>query len=795
MNIVDLPQSADKATGIGKRVPRHDMLRILRGRGQYVGDIVLPRMGHLVFVRSPYARARILNIDITRALKCPNVMGIFDGHDLARVCTPFESVSLNRAGHVAPPQPVMAVDMAYWQGQPVVAVVASTRAEAEDAAQEVEIEWEELPAVVDARQALAAEHVVHPSMQDNLAFDHSISAGTPAATFAAAATVVEQEFYFGRQSGLTLEPRGLIADWNEASQSLLVYHSHQSQFQMQDVYSRHLGIPEQRVRVIVPDVGGGFGMKLNVYAEEVAVAAVSRLLARPVKFCADRLESFVSDTQAREHWVKARMAVDSKGYISALELDDVAPIGAFGMSMRFNIAEGMMTINWSGAPYDIKNYHARTRSLYVNKNLIGMYRGVGIPIAVAVTEQLVDKAARQIGMDPVAFRRLNYRAREAMPCTLPSGMSMSGCSFNECLDKLLDAMDYEQLRAEQAELRQQGIYRGIGIATFVEPSAYGPPYYGPTAARISVQDGCTVRLEPSGVFRCITSIVDMGQGTLIGINQIVADTLGVAVTDVEMMAGDSALSPYGGGAWASRGMAVGGEAALKAATDLKNNILKLAGAITQSAPEDLDIVAATVVSRQTGQEVISLAEVGRIGYFRQDTLPQGIAYELSITRSHVAHHQPYYTGNGVQGVYLELDHETGFIKLLGVWAVDDCGRLINPLMVEEQIRGGIVQGIGAALYEECVYDSHGNLTNATLADYLVPMAAEMPDIHVDHVETPEPTTALGAKGIGEAGTIGALGVMWVGVNDALAGLGANIDQQPFTPERVLDAIAKVNAPD
>ena len=775
--------------GIGQRVPRHEVKRILRGRGQYVADINLPRMLHLVFVRSPYAHARILSIDTTSARSCPNVVGVFDGADLAKICKPLLGVSDSHPGHKSAPQHAMAVDRVFWQGQPVVAVVAQSRAEAEDAAQEVFIDWEELPAVVDARQALEAVEPIHESVPNNLAFERNILHGDPDSAFSEAAIVIEREFYFGRQCGLTLEPRGLIADWNDAKESLVVYHSHQSPFQMQDVFSRQLGIPEHRVRVIAPDVGGGFGMKVNVYAEELAVVAVSRLLSRPVKFCADRLESFVSDTHAREHWVKGRIAITQDGHIEAIEVDNVAAIGAFGMPMRFNVAEGMMTINWCGAPYKVKNYKARTRNVYVNKNLIGMYRGVGLPITAAVTELLTDLAAKEIDMDPAQFKRLNYRSLDSMPCKLPSGLMMSGCSFNECLDKLLEMMDYDKLRAEQKALRAKGVYRGIGIATFVEPAAYGPPYYGPTGARISVQDGCTIRLEPSGVFRCITSITDQGQGTLIGINQIVSDTLGVPVTSVEMVSGDSSSSPYGGGAWASRGMSIGGEAALKAANDLKANILNLAAAITSVPVDELDLVGGTVRSRHSGEEVISLAEVGRIGYFRQDTLPEGKDhFELSVTRSHVAAKQPYYTGNGVQGVYLEVDQETGFIKLLDIWAVDDCGRVINPLMVDEQVRGGIVQGIGGALYEECIYDENGNFTNATLADYLVPMAEEMPNIHVGHVETIEPTTALGAKGIGEAGTIGALGVIWVGVNDAVAPLGAKLCHQPFTPERVLDAI-------
>lgn len=790
------PEGAlERVKSIGEKVPRTDIKRLIRGRGRYIGDITLPRMLHLAFVRSPYAHARILSIDISAALASPNVAGVFVGEDFAKICEPLVGVAANRVGHAAAPQYPLAIDCAYWQGQAVVAVVAGSRAEAEDAAQEVVIEWEDLPPVIDCEQALDAPSI-HDSLPTNLAFEHSVSAGDPDEAFANAAIVVERDFTFGRQTGLALEPRGLIADWDHARETLIVHHSHQSPFQMQDVFSRHFRIRENHVRVIAPDVGGGFGMKLNVYAEELAVVAASILLSRPVKFCADRLESFVSDSHARDHRVRARIGVAQNGAIVAMEIDDIASVGAFGMPMRFNIAEGMMAVNWCGAPYDIPNFRGRTRSVYVNKNLVGMYRGVGLPIATAVTEVLTDLAAKQLGMDSVALKRLNYRRLESMPCRTPTGMTVDGCSFDACLDKLLNVMDYDRLRTEQADFQKRGVYRGIGIATFVEPTAYGPPYYGPTDARISVQDGCTIRMEPSGVFRCITSITDQGQGTLTGLAQIIAETLGVPVSDIEMVSGDSAASPYGGGAWASRGMAVGGEAALKASTSLKRNILILAAAITQLPAAELEISNGAVVSQLTGEKVVMLEDVGRIGYFRQDTLPEGLAFELTVTSSHVAHHQPYYTSNGVQGVYLEVDHETGVIRLLNIWAVDDCGRVINPMMVDEQVRGGVVQGIGGALYEECMYDDAGNFTNATLADYLVPMASEMPDISVSHVETREKSTQLGAKGVGEAGTIGAFGAIWVGVTDALAPLGAQPTVQPFTPERILDAIreAKVTKP-
>jgi carbon-monoxide dehydrogenase large subunit len=473
-----------------------------------------------------------------------------------------------------------------------------------------------------------------------------------------------------------------------------------------------------------------------------------------------------------------------------MEVDDIGAIGAYGMPMRFNIAEGMMAITMAGGAYSFENYKARTRSVYVNKNLIGMYRGVGAPLACVVGEVLTDFAASALGVDTVEFKRRTYRPKSSLPCITPGGQQLETISLHECLEKLTEIMDYDRLRAEQKELRERGVFRGIGIGTFLEQTAHGPPYYGPSGAPISTQDGCTLRLDPSGSIRCVTSITDQGQGTLTAIAQIVAEGVGVSIDDVGMIAGDSASSPYGGGAWASRGTVIGGEAALKAALALKRNILMLAGAITQNSVDVLDIIGGEVVNRQTGLTVISLAEVGRIGYFRQDTLPNDFDVQLSASWSHVANSKMYYMANGVQGSYVEVNCETGFIKVLGQWAIEDCGRVVNPLLADEQVRGGIVQGIGSVLFEECMFSPEGHILNGSMAEYLVPMADAMPDIVVAHVETPEASTQLGAKGIGEAGLIGAMGAVWVAVNDALKPLGAKILHQPFTPERVLDALAR-----
>lgn len=789
-----MASARQSSSGIGARIPRRELKRLLSGHGRYVDDIKLPRMVHACFVRSPHPHAKIISLDIEAAKNASGVVAVFTAADINPRCEPFVAVALHRPGHRSAPQLLLAANRAVWQGQPVLLIAAESRAEAEDAAELVGIEWEPLPAVGDQVQAIeAGAQAVHEAINDNVAFEFSIEKGEPAKAFAEADIVIEEELRFERQMAMTLESRGLIADFNPGDGTLTVTHSHQSPFQMQQIFSKHLGIPEHLVRVIAPDVGGGFGMKVNLYCDEIATAVASMILGRPVKFCVDRLESFVSDAHARDHLVKCRIAVKKSGEILAMEMDDLGAVGAFGMPLRFNVAEGMMAITATGTPYQFTNYKARTRSVYVNKNLIGMYRGVGMPLACVATELLTDLAAEKLGVDTVEFKRRQYRPKSSLPCVTPGGQRLETVSFHECLDKLVAMMDYDKLRKNQRELRERGVYRGLGIATFCEPTAYGPPYYGPSGATISTQDGCTVRLEPSGTVRCISSLTDQGQGTLTSVAQIVADSLGVEVDQVTVMGGDSAISTYGGGAWASRGTAVGGEAALRAGLMLKQNILSLAGAITQTPANALDIAQGHVVNTGTGQSVISLADIGRIGYFRQDTLPKDFDVQLSVTASFVGNDKMYYMANGVQASHLEIDTDTGFIKMLGQWAVDDCGRVINPLLVDEQVRGGIVQGIGAVLFEECIYSGDANLLNGTMADYLVPMAFEMPEIFVDHVETPETATKLGAKGIGEAGLIGAMGAVWVAVNDALKPFGARAVHQPFTPERILDALVSAQA--
>ncbi len=528
---------------------------------------------------------------------------------------------------------------------------------------------------------------------------------------------------------------------------------------------------------------------MHVYADEMATAALAKLLKRPVKFVADRLESFVTDIHARDHRVKARVGVKSDGAITAFEIDDLTGIGPYSVYPRTSGIEANQVVNLVGGPYACPNYRARARVVFQNKNVMCQYRAVGHPIAIAVTEGLVELAAAKICMDPVELRRRNLIADDGYPATGAAGLKFEKLSHHAALDKILAMMDYTGLRAEQARLRERGIYRGIGFASFIEVTNPSAAFYGVGGARISSQDGATARLDATGAVFCHTGVTEQGQGAESVIAQCMATAIGLPIERVRVMTGDTDNVPYGGGTWASRAAGIGGEAAWQAGKALRANELAAAASILQADPQNLDIRAGIVVDADSGRERMALEEVARIVYFRPDTLPPGFQAELLVTRHYVPRAWPFAFTNGVQASYLEVDITTGFVALLKHWCVEDCGTVINPQLVDEQIRGGIVQGIGAALFEHCRYDENGQLLNGNMMDYLVPMAPGMPDIEVGHVVTPTADSELGAKGAGEAGTAGAPASVMNAVNNALRPLGAApIVEMPITPERVLRAL-------
>jgi carbon-monoxide dehydrogenase large subunit len=523
----------------------------------------------------------------------------------------------------------------------------------------------------------------------------------------------------------------------------------------------------------------------------MATYALSKLLRRPIKFVADRVESFNTDIHARDHRCRGKIGVKRDGTIAAFEIDDLTGVGPYSMYPRTSAIEANQVVTLVGGPYVTGNYRARARVVFQNKNVMCQYRAVGHPIACSVTEGLVDLAAMKIGMDPVEIRRRNLIADDAYPYVSPSGLRFEKLSHHASLNKLLAMMDYDRLRVEQAGLRKRNVHRGIGIASFIEVTNPSAAFYGVGGAKISSQDGVAVRLDAQGSVICQTSITEQGQGSESLTAQIVGSMLGVPMSRVRVILGDTDNTPYGGGTWASRGAGIGGEAALQATKILRKNILDVAAAILQSTPAELDIADGVVVNSSDRAPRIELKELARIVYFRPDTLPPGIQPELMATRHYVPREYPFAFTNGVQASWLEVDTETGFVKLLKHWVVEDCGTIINPQLVDEQIRGGVVQGLGAALFEKCVYDERGQLTNANMADYLVPMSGEMPDIDVGHVVSPTFESELGAKGAGEAGTAGAAAAVANAVNDALRPFGATITEIPLTPQIILTALGRI----
>jgi len=779
---------------VGRTLSRTGAKRAVAGRGRYTDDFTLPRMLHAAFIRSPFAHARIVSIDTAEAKRPPGVALVMTGAEVAAMCTgPWVGTLTCFPGMKSAPQYPMAVGRACWVGEPVALVLAETRAEAEDAAEHVKIEWRELPAATEKATALeAGTAVIHPELGDNLAFRKTIDTGGVEAAFAAADLVVEDTFDFGRHTGVSLEPRSLLASYDQGTGKLTITTSSQCPHMIQRVFAQTLGLPDHMVQIIAPDVGGSFGLKIHTYGDEVAACAAAIRLGRPVKFIADRLESFVSDIHARENRVKARMAVSKSGEIQAFDIDVLSGAGAYSQYPRTSVFEANQILNITGGPYRHRHFKARATVVYLNKPPTSQYRAVGHPIGNSVGEHLVDRAAAALGIDPVEIRRRNVMPDDGYPTVTASGIKLKDLSHQRCIAALVERMNYAELRREQARLRATGIHRGIGIACFIKGTSPGPEgYYGTGGAPISLQDACTIKLEPNGGILCAVGVTEQGQGTDTIMGQIAAATLGVPMESVRVISGDTDAVPYGGGTFGSRAAAIGGEAVLQAARALREEVLSIAGVLLQAEPSALDIVDGIVIDRASEAKRMPLAEIGRIGHFQLGELPGSVQPVLSHTRRFRLVEDLYIFTNGIHGAYVEVDTDTGFVRLLKHWVVEDCGRVINPQLADEQVRGGCVQGLGGALYEHCLYDDAGQLTNGSMADYLVPMAAEMPDIEVVHVETPSSVSELGAKGVGESGTGAAPAVVMNAINDALLPFGARVTAQPITPESILVALGKI----
>ncbi|MDQ0316861.1 xanthine dehydrogenase family protein molybdopterin-binding subunit [Amorphus orientalis] len=773
---------------LGGRVPVPRTKRLLAGRGRYTSDIAAPTALAAAFLRSPHAHARIVSIDTETAKALPGVVALMTGRDLADTVAGFAATTAVHPEMKVPLQRALAVDVARWHGEPVAVVVADTRARAEDAVAAIAVAWEPLPAVTDPATAADAPPI-HPDLGTNVALHLEQASDGAAAVFECADRVVERTFSFNRQTGVPMEPRAILADFDPNEGRLQVVMSHQCPHQMQVEFARLLGLAQHRVRITTPDVGGAFGVKQQLYGDELAVAAASVALERPVRFVADRAEAMLSDIQAREHVVGARIALDEDGAITGFAVDDVYAIGPYLQYPRSNLGECRALMTLTGAPYGFDAFAATADIVFQTKAMAGHYRGVGHPLACTVTEALIDEAARASGRDRIEMRKAQIV--RSFPHRSPTGVVFERLAFAECFEALGAKVGLPAIAAEVEDARHAGRILGWGIAAFVEQTARGPGFYGQGGQAVSSRDGAVVRLEPSGTIRCLSSVTEQGQGTETGVRQLVARALGLPMDDVEMITGDTATTPHGGGTWGSRAMAIGGQAAWDAAMILRAEILRLAGLLTQRPPEALDLRNGNVVDSETGSALIMLADLAAMAHFQHYQFGTDHQPQLSASAEYGPLNQPFRAGTGIQLSVVEIDPGTGQLVLLRHLVVHEAGRVVNPLLVDEQIRGGVAQGLGAALFEHCAYDEDGRAQATSLSRYIVPMAIDLPDIELVHAASPAFTDdGLGIVGVGEAGTVGAGAALLNAVNDALAATGGreSVFAFPLTPQRILAAL-------
>jgi carbon-monoxide dehydrogenase large subunit len=632
----------------------------------------------------------------------------------------------------------------------------------------------------------AGAPLIHADLSDNVIYDTRLSGGDAAGALGGGHRVWRRRFTTSRHTGVPIEPRGLVADFEPATRSLTLWMSTQVPHMMQAILAELFDLPEHRIRVIAPDVGGSFGIKIHVYQDDMAACALALTLGRPVKFVATRRESFASDIHAREQAVGIEVAADADGTLTAMRAHITAAVGAYSAYPRSSVVEGGQVLRLLPGPYRIRNYDATLAVVAQNKVITSQYRAVGHPIAAAVTEGMVELIARDLGLDPAEVRRRNLVRPHEFPYASASGNVYDSGSYLGALERLLQAARYDDLRREQDEARAEGRAVGIGIACFIELTGPGAQFYGIGGAPISGQEGTTVRLEPSGALTVLSGVTEQGQGTRTALAQIVADELDVPLEAITVLSGDTAVVPYGGGTWASRGMPIGGSATLLAARALRDRVRRVAGALLEAHEDDVEVAGGRASVRGAPDRGLTLGQLARTVHFRSNEL-RGVEPSLEAT-VHYTNPQAWTFTNGVHLAMVEIDRETGALRVVKYVAVDDCGRLVNPALVDGQVQGGVAQGLGGALMEHCVYDEAGQLLTTTLMDYALPAAADLPPIEVHHLETPAPHVAGGFKGAGEGGTAGAPGALLNAVNDALAPLGAMLTDQPVTPERVWRAI-------
>jgi aerobic carbon-monoxide dehydrogenase large subunit len=771
---------------IGQSFKRVEDPRLITGEGRYVDDVQLPRMCYAAILRSPYAHARIRHIDASKALQTPGVVTVITGKDILGKIGPLPCAAHPVPEMKMPTHYALAVNKVYFVGHPVAVVVAEDRYLARDALDLIEVDYEELPPVTDPQKALQPDApIIHEDLGTNLAFEWKIEGGDVDAAFAQAEVIVRQEFVNQRLIPVPMEPRCVLAEWDAGNRLLTIWTSTQIPHLVRSLVAGMLNLPENHVRVIAPDVGGGFGQKLQVYVEEALMGYLAMTLDRPVKWTETRRENFMASIHGRDQIGVMELALKRDGTILGLRYDVIADMGAYYQLLTPAIPTltGLMLC---GA-YKIPAVRMTKKAVFTNKMCTDAYRGAGRPEATFLLERMMDLAAKELGMDPAEIRRKNFIPPDAFPYTTPHGITYDSGNYEAALNRALELVEYEKWRKEQQEARKQGRYIGIGISSYVEICGMGPSKAMPAGG----WESATVRVEPSGKVVVLTGAHPHGQGEETSFTQIVAEELGVAPEDVMVIHGDTEKVQYGIGIFGSRGLAVGGTAVYMAAQRVKEKARKIAAFLLNVSEAEVEARDGTFVNRNDPSKFVTWQQIAQAAYDPKNYPPD---MEPGLVATAFYEPSNFTFPSGTHICVCEVDIETGEVKILRYVAVDDCGKVVNPLLVEGQIIGGIVQAFGQAMMERCVYDENGQLLTGELLDYAIPKAHNAPKIVVDRVETPSPVNPLGAKGVGEAGTIGATPAFINAVCDALAPLGIRHIDMPLTPARVWHAIQKARQP-
>jgi carbon-monoxide dehydrogenase large subunit len=767
----------------GSAIRRREDPRLITGTATYTDDIRLPGLVHAAMLRSPHAHARIRSVDTARAVKVPGVLAVYTGKDTAGVLKPMPCAWLipNSDLKVAE-YPCIATDVVRYAGDIVAVVVAETDYQAHDALDLIDVDYEPLPAVVDPQRAAAdGASLVHDGVPGNQAFHWVVSGGDVEAAFSSAEVVVKDRIVQQRLIPTAMETRSAVAQWTPATGELTLWNTTQNPHIVRFIGSIVTGVPEDKLRIIAPEVGGGFGSKIPQYPGEFITAFCSMRLARPVKWTETRSENYMATTHGRDHVQEVELAGTKDGRVTGLRCRVWAGMGAYLSTAAPGIPTILHGLMLSGA-YRISAVREDVYGVYTNTTPVEAYRGAGRPEATYMIERLMDRFAHAINMDPVEVRRKNLIPPFSDGFDVVTGLKYDSGNYEGALEKALARADYQALRAEQARLRAEGRYMGIGVTTYVEICGLGPSQVaGAVGFQGGLWESAIVRFHPSGTVHVFIGAKPHGQGEETTFAQIVASEVGVDVNDVKVVHGDTDRTPMGWGTYGSRTTAVGGAALAVAVRKIKDKARALAAHVLEAAVEDIDyadgrfFVKGSPGSAKTIQDIALLAHVAW-------NLPPGMEAGLEASSFYDPPNFTYPFGAHVAVV--EVYPDTGTIELKRYVAVDDCGPQINPMIVEGQVHGGVVQGIGQALWEEAVYDEAGQLVTGTLMDYAIPRADVLPDIEVLSTVTPSPHHPLGVKGIGEAGTIASTCTVYNAVVDALRPLGVDALPMPMTPERV-----------